>query len=77
MPRATLTLTVHVIVDTDTLLLTLDNQDDRLPSEVVADEVQSNLESVPYVHGVEVKQGDDNDSQVHSERQGRSRRQAG
>lgn len=51
-----LTFTVHVTVDPRVVVLAQDRSDNRSPAEVVADEIESNLDSVPYVKDVSVRQ---------------------
>lgn len=70
-----MTFVVEVIVEPHIITWSQDRKDDRTPLEVVSDEIESNLDSVPYVRSVSVKQGVSNDCEVLSERQ-ESARQA-
>ena len=70
-----LTFIVHVTVEPATIALSQDGTDDRSPLEVVSDEIESNLASVPYVKYVSIK-GASHDREIHAERQRQPRRQA-
>jgi hypothetical protein len=67
---------VEVVVEPHVIAWSQDRADDRTPLEVVSDEIESNLHSVPYVRFVHVQQGVCNDCEVPPQRQGQSARQA-
>jgi hypothetical protein len=52
----TMVFVVRVAVDQNVIALSQDRTDDRTPLEVVSDEIESNLQSVPYVKTASVQQ---------------------
>ena len=53
--HVTAVITVRVTYDPVSIRLSQLSGDDRTPIEVVSDEVESNLDSVPYVRRVDVQ----------------------
>jgi hypothetical protein len=70
------TFTVSVAIEPSVLVLSQDGADDRTPIEVVSDEIESNLDSVPYVRSVQVHKGVENDCEIPQQRQGQPSGQA-